>query len=606
MKNRIVSMLAGTLMPLFVWAAPPSSDYELVYQDEFSGTNLNSSDWVCRTGRRTGPNMNGLNLQANVSVSSGQLRIATRQEQIDGKLENTGGGVISRHNFGYGYYETLSTPFMAGHGVHSSFWQSGGNRANNNIFEIDAYEIDSRSEMACHNLYLHLLPGLESGYDHAPWVHRANVPFRLKPDGSYLCGYEYTPEGVIFYSQGRKVAQADWPELTAQQTVLLTALNGVGKVDGQPGETTFDYFRYYAKDYPGVNLLPNGSFEYNQGRSKPSSPIAWQISGDADAVRIVEGGAFRDRFKLRLGGDNKSFAVTLRQKLEFIRNGNYELTAMARRSGAVAQAELSVEDCGAEAVSAPIRCGANWTMMSLPNVAVFNHSATVRIAVRGSAEQWVELDDLRFEKPIAPVETAVQPPPFEVCGDPIWSLARREPLAFSGDAKFYFFDRNVGIGPAITVAFTVKPQRRMDTCPIARTPQAGTSGWAVLLTADGKIILRIGSRSTFEDIAAKVDYPAQANSKVACIFYRGAAKMFVNGRLVASRTGLRCNTSDTTAPGRIGCVDYAFDTVGDVMMRAAASGKKFAVKAEPFVGELRDVRIYNRALPDATFEVSQE
>jgi len=74
---------------------------------------------------------------------------------------------------------------------------------------------------------------------------------------------ECTPDGVIFYDQGKIVARADFPDLVARQNVWLTALNGVGKVDAdkQPGETRFDHSRFYARDYPGATLLANGGFE---------------------------------------------------------------------------------------------------------------------------------------------------------------------------------------------------------------------------------------------------------------------------------------------------------------------------------------------------------
>jgi hypothetical protein len=105
---------------------------------------------------------------------------------------------------------------------------------------------------------------------------------------------------VIFYDQGKVVAKADFPDLVAAQNVWLTALNGVGKVaaDKQPGETRFDYFRFYARDYPGANLLGNGGFEYNQDKSDLQRPVAWREEGDAAASRVVRGGAAPGDFKL--------------------------------------------------------------------------------------------------------------------------------------------------------------------------------------------------------------------------------------------------------------------------------------------------------------------
>jgi beta-glucanase (GH16 family) len=81
-------------------AAPPSPGYELLFADEFDGNLVNKQDWSFRTGLRTGTGINGLNLAANVALSDGHLVITAKQETVNGKIENTGGGLISKHRFG--------------------------------------------------------------------------------------------------------------------------------------------------------------------------------------------------------------------------------------------------------------------------------------------------------------------------------------------------------------------------------------------------------------------------------------------------------------------------------------------------------------------------
>jgi len=269
-----LTIMTLTFVVQAVKSQPPSKEYQLLYEDNFAATKINESDWNYRLGPRTGVGIDGLNLKENVYLADSALHIAIKQEMIKGKLENTGGGIISKHQFGYGYYETLSKPFMAGRGIHSAFWQAGGSVPNNRIFEIDSYEIDSKSPMGCNNLYVHNAP---LPFKEVPWPCRANVPFSFREDGWFLDAYEYTPEGVVFYDNGKVVAKAEWNELTAAQVVWLTALNGVGKVDADklPGETVFKYFRYYAKPYPGINLLPNGNFEIGQIQIIESSFKVW-------------------------------------------------------------------------------------------------------------------------------------------------------------------------------------------------------------------------------------------------------------------------------------------------------------------------------------------
>ena len=581
-------------------AAPPSGDYQLLCEDNFEGAQINTNAWAYRLGERPGLGMsNCLNRAENVTISNG-LHIAVRQEIIKDKTWNTGGGVISQHQFGYGYYETLSTPFMAGRGVHSSMWQAGGAVPNNSIFEIDGYEIDSKSALACHNLYVHLSP---AAYNETPWPMRCNQPLGLGQNGSYLCGYEFTPEGVKFYENGMLTATADWPQLTAQQVVWLTALNGVGKVDAVLGETTFSYFRYYAKDYPGVNLVPNGSFEYNLDKVDPHTPVAWQVSGENPAAVLVKsGGAANGTYFLQLGSDQAAFNVATTQKLEFIRNGSYELTAMIRSSGGLSAARIIISDCGSSEQSVEIPKSADWQMIRIPQIAVSNLSATISITAKGIAGEWVDVDDVRFQKPPRAGEAPVPTPGFKPVGDPIWTLARREPIRFVGDGKFYFFDRVVGFGDAISVEFTVNANRLANTTPIARMPPKGKSGWAVQLADQGQVIFSLGSIEHHQNIVADAHYQPGKDCHIACLFDRGVAKIFMNGILLKTVKDIPFDTQDRSAPGRVGANDNRYDAVGEVIMPAHET-KRIALtkkaQLEYFAGTMANIQIYNRALTDA-------
>jgi hypothetical protein len=589
-KNVLALLLVlGAMLPAH--AQPPvGAGYELLFSEEFDGDKVNTAHWRFREDRRTDSYMNGLNRRQNVAVAGGSLLITARQEMIDGKPENTGGGLISKHQFGYGYYETLSKPFMAGRGVHSAFWQRGGSIPNNTIFEIDSYEIDSGSWMGCNNLYLQLGTKAQS----VPWPHRAHVPFALRPDGWFLDAYEYTPEGVIFYDNGKVVAKAEWKELTAAQCVWLTALNGVGKVDTakQPGVTEFAYFRYYAKDYPGVNLLPNGSFEYNQDRG--DQPIAWQQDGTPGAGKVIAGEAARDRYKLRHASPGGAYHIMTHQSLEFIRNGEYQLTARVRSSGGQKTARLVVRGYGGPELVLTIPVAVGWTKIALPKIPVSNHGVTIAIESMGEAGQWLECDDIQFLKP---GKAAPSAEPFSLRLEPPWQLAQREPIAFTGDNKFYFFDRSVGRGAAISVDLTMNPAKRQDAALLARQPKTGTAGWSVLLTQQGQVVFRIGSGASHQDVVADVGYAVGKETRVVCVFDRGTATISLDGKQVAQATGIACTTDDATAAGRLGAVNDIYDAVSDVIAPGTPSAAPR--KYKNYVGTLRAVTVDN-AVPGQT------
>ncbi len=583
-----LQIILATALSAWAVAAPPSSDYELMFEDNFEGSQLNEAAWFYREGPRTsGTWINGLSRKENVLLKDGNLVIRCKVEEINGKTENTGGGVISRGNFGYGYYETRSKPFMAGKGVHSAFWQAGSYRdnkwdGNNSIFEIDSYEIDSGHFVGANNLYVHLAP---VGMTELPWPYRNGLPMKLDKDGWWIDAYEYTPEGVTFYEHGRAVGQAEFHDLTAQQVVWLSALNGVGKVDKskQPGDTLFDYFRYYAKDFPGYNLLPNGDFEYNHDKT-PRSPISWQRKGTADAFTIVKGGAARDAYYLRIG-NGQDFDIRLFQKLEFIRNGTYQLTARVRNpSGKV---KASIQANGRIIV---IPASEEWTMIEINDVPVTLKTADIELKAVGDGANQLCIDDIQFKKPVAPGRSAPPQRPFTLVRDPIWEIAMSKPIDFTGDASFFFISRNVGFGDAMTLKVELTPKLRANMCPIMRTPPNGKNGWAVILGDKGAISFRIGSKADFTDIVVPNAYKANQTIKLKCVYQNGSSSIFLDGKKVVEKSGILQGVKDATQAGTFGATLSGFDAVGEVI----GESNNPKGKGTNFVGSMFNLQIYNR------------
>lgn len=566
--------------------------YTLLFEENFVGNKLNEDMWQYRTGRRTGFGyMDGLNLKENVYVKDSALHVVLKHEMIDGKWENTGGGVISKLDFGYGYYECLSKPFMDGHGVHTSYWQRGSSTPNNNIFEIDAYEIDSKTWVATNNLYLDLAPNKSLKY--TPWPHRAQVPFTLDKDGWFLDAYEFTPEGVIFYDNGEIVAKAEWHELNAHQAVWLTALNGVGKVDStkMPAESVFKYFKYYGKDYPGVTILPNGNFEYNFNKVDFAKPMCWTPKGTEGSIKVVAGEAFRDEHKLKIG-HGKAHKSLLSQNLTFIMNGEYDLTARVRSSGGQKEAKLTASGFGGSEMSVNIPKSDKWREIKLSKIKVINNKITIQISAEGDANQWLEIDDINFMKPLPKGQKLPESVPFFKKNAPVWQLAIKEPIVFTGNQKFYFFDRMVGFGDSITVAFDLKATEKANMTPIARIPKNGESGWSIQLQVDGSLLFRIGSIENHRDIIAPNAYEAGKVASFKCVFDKGTASIFKDGKLLKTENGIKQNTKDATAAGRVGTVGQAFEAVGDVVMEVGKADKE-STKMKNFRGTIQNLKIYN-------------
>lgn len=583
-----------------VLSQPPGKGYKLLFEDNFDGNTVRENDWSYRLDRRQGGSFNALNRKENVSISGGYLHVAVRQDTINGVAESTGGGLISKRQFGYGYYECLSKPFMAGTGVHSAFWQAGGADSSvyNRIFEIDSYEIDSKTLLGDNNLYVHISP---KKYNEIPWPHRAKIPMSYREDGWLLDAYEYTPEGVIFYDNGKVVAKAEWKELTAAQKVWLTALNGFGKVEkeNQPGESLFDYFRYYARDYPGVNILPNGNFEYNQDKVDSLKPVAWRTSGTLASTRVSTGKAFRDHYFLKQGSDSSDYVASASQKLEYILNGSYHLTARVRSFRGPKSAKLFATDFGGKERSIEIRASDEWKEISIENIMVSNNTINVGILSAGEAGQWLEIDDVQLFKPVAKGSKRPEPSPFILIGDPIWHLAKEEPIHFSGDKKFYFFDRNVGSGEAISISFVMNPDTVANMTPVSRIPQKGNAGWALQLTENGGLIFRIGSQENHKVVIANAVYKRGKRTAVVCSFNNGTAEIFVDGVMVKREEGILQSTKDKTAGGRLGDVGEQLQVIADSFIPLnGEEGNKIKQQKDitRYKGTLQNIKIYNRSI----------
>lgn len=597
-RNMIIRaawMVCACLMAGNMNAQPPAGKgYKLLYEENFKGNELDTAMWRYRVDeRRAGTWMNGVDRAQNVSVRDGMLVINCRQEKINGKMENTGGGIISKKDFGYGYYECLSRPFMDGKGVHSAFWQRDSHSPNNCVFEIDSYEIDSKTNVATNNLYM-VLGDKQRKY--VPWPHRAQVPFTLDKDGWFLDAYEYTPEGITFYDNGKVVARAEWNELNAHQAMWLTALNGVGTVDAdkQPCASYFKYFRYYAKDYPGVNILSNGNFEFNQDKVDARKPIAWEPTGDSDALTLMRGGAHRDNYRLHIG-EGKAFKAGLRQTLSFIMDGDYILSAWVRTSKSIKNASITATNTSAASAknaTLTLTSGAAWHRVSIP-VKVLGHEVTIALNTEGADGEWLDIDDIRLMKPLAKGMKPQPEMPFRLYEDYAWGLANKEPVHFSGDEKFYFFDRSVGRGDTISVCFTLNADARANMVPVARIPMKGNSGWAVQLTREGGLIFRIGSVESHTDVLAANIYRPGKNVAISCVFAKGTAYIYADGRLKKTVSGIAQDTNDATAAGRLGTVGKNFEAVGEVVMQVASSDAETSAM-QNFRGSLSKVRIYNK------------
>lgn len=222
--------------------------YALVWADEFDGQSLDLARWDYRTDSK----LWSTQLPQNIRVADGQLKIALKKEDANDK-HYTGGGIISKTTFQYGYYEArFKVP--AGAGWHTSFWAqkqdgSGGTNPRAARQEIDFCEQDSVK-----------LTNYSAGViDWSGPKKGANFgrKYVATPDLSqdfHVWGCEFTATQVRFFFDGKLTHETDATQFAhGEQHIWLTSiaapLGGTKQVDESrlPAEAVFDYVRYFQK-----------------------------------------------------------------------------------------------------------------------------------------------------------------------------------------------------------------------------------------------------------------------------------------------------------------------------------------------------------------------
>ncbi len=219
--------------------------YHLAWSDDFTGTTLDTSQWDYRMDSK----LWSTQLPANVSVADGKLVITVKREKAAQK-DYSGGGIISKRQFEYGYYESrFKVP--PGSGWHTSFWTmlyNGADTGPKGTQEIDICEQDSV------NLEKYSA-GVIAWDQHGKNYGRQHVSTPDLATDFHVWGCEFTPTVVKFFFDGKLTHQTDATKFKqGPQNIWLTCIaapyTGTKFVDSSklPATAEFDYVRYFAPD----------------------------------------------------------------------------------------------------------------------------------------------------------------------------------------------------------------------------------------------------------------------------------------------------------------------------------------------------------------------
>jgi beta-glucanase (GH16 family) len=258
-----LAMLAQIVIPTsnVAFAAAPAG-YSLKWADEFSGASVDTSKWNYRTDIR----FDSAQRPQNVTLSGGAMIINLKKENYNGK-SYTGGGLISKARFRYGYYETRAK-LHPGSGWHGAFWAMRGDGSSTGNperrTEIDGFEIDTNKP----NINYHSIHRwAANGSDRPSSCGKYDMGFNSALD-FHVYGFAWTEASVTYYVDGApKCTLAYQPNDHEHDriNIWLTAIAGTqlsGPIDDStlPGKIIFDYIRFYERD----PYIDNGEQGYSE------------------------------------------------------------------------------------------------------------------------------------------------------------------------------------------------------------------------------------------------------------------------------------------------------------------------------------------------------
>jgi beta-glucanase (GH16 family) len=267
------------------------------FSDDFNGvdpdgTGVDTTKWNYRTDQWK-TSLNSVQTLANVSVANGNMVVSLLKQDTPGVVESngtvitqhfTGGGLVSKQRFRYGYYES-AIKVNATPGWHSSFWLQEGDGSNTfttaRRTEIDVFEINSGTQNnkpgltqlqnnlirwyppfsgqpeTTTNQYSYpgfLTGGAYAGSDFSKAYHTFGVDWEENSVTFYVDGVE-VDRPTVYVNNTATPSSGPFPYLPTDDThdpvnIWLTDVaSGSTLPTASSDQIFFDYVRYWQKDY---------------------------------------------------------------------------------------------------------------------------------------------------------------------------------------------------------------------------------------------------------------------------------------------------------------------------------------------------------------------
>lgn len=297
----------------------PLPGYTLAWADEFDATSLNLDRWKYRIGL----SHESYQRPENVALEDGKLVIYLKREDHMGK-SLTGGGIITKTQHGYGYYE-VRAKLDGGWGWHEAFWTAAvcgfddpnpmREEGTGRHFEIDCFEhygkhgVNEFTYGAIERGPYQTLIGevfLEQGPINRDFV--TDTPDLTADYFTY--GFEYTPDYLNYYFNGELLKTVDMRKEPKHDFYIWLSCIATEADATDIGKVYFDYIRAYTISSADYKARKGRFIDYLDKLRGPASngtdlwieaedfvyPNNWIIERDQDIeqTKVLKGFTSRD------------------------------------------------------------------------------------------------------------------------------------------------------------------------------------------------------------------------------------------------------------------------------------------------------------------------
>lgn len=292
----------------------PYEGMELVFEDQFTGSSLDTTKWGYYD---LGPRKDAVNVPEAIQVRNGNLEISLKH--VGNEIHTGIIGTHGKHLFTYGYYEVRFKP-MDIYGAWAAAWIQSPTIYSGQDPEVAGVEIDLEflkryRHLHCGMHWGNYVNGVKKSQLGGIWSNPPNNIF----DGAYhTAGVLWTKQGYTFYLDGEVAWTApSWVPVSRAEQFLLLSVESTSwgnsttsqhnpplTVHDEPDAVAyFDYFKVYQNTGSGGSgQTSNETFAYTHHFfvSNAYGPDDLSISGTPPPAKVGEAYMFKATVRNRV------------------------------------------------------------------------------------------------------------------------------------------------------------------------------------------------------------------------------------------------------------------------------------------------------------------